>query len=137
MGELYSKAEKVFVWLGEEDVYAKYAMAFIDVFIPKLQALMRSGGHDDYSFYDVRNQSLWYPRTGEEPVSKEEWHALATFSERAWFTRAWTFQEVVLADEVVMYCGSTRIDYNRFRDLLEYLDLSGYEAIPKSKILVC
>ena len=135
MGELYSKAEKVFVWLGEEEVYAKYAMAFIDSFIPNLQALMHSEGHDDYSFYDVRDQSLWYPRTGGEPISKEKWHALATFFERAWFTRAWTFQEVVLAGEVVMYCGSTRIDYNRFRDLLEYLDLSGYESSPQVKDL--
>ena len=72
----------------------------------------------------LRHQSLWFQRTGEEALPDEEWLALATFFERACFTRAWTFQDVFLANEVVMICGSTRIDYNRFRDLLEYLDLS-------------
>ncbi|KAL8792877.1 MAG: hypothetical protein Q9195_004519 [Heterodermia aff. obscurata] len=128
MGELYSKAEKVLAWLGEEDSDARIARRFTDFFIPELQALMRREGRNDYSSYDLRDQDRWYSRIAEEPIPKEGWQALAAFFERTWFTCTWTFQEVVLANEAVMYCGSTRIDYNRFRDLLDYLDLSDYES---------
>lgn len=94
--------------------------------MPKLETLRRREDQDrkfHYSFSDPR----LYERIGEDVFSQEIFDGLATFLERTWFGRAWTFQEIVLARNVEVYCGPNKIDWAKLEDLLRFLDTSDWD----------
>lgn len=127
MGHIYANAETVVVWLGEEDWNSKVATIFLETFLPKLEALVEREDRDrrfHYSFSDPR----LYERIGEPDVFPQYiFDGLATFLERTWFGRAWTFQEIVLARSVEVYCGPNKIDWAKLEDLLRFLDTSDWD----------
>ena len=126
MGDIYARAANVLIWLGDEDWNSKVAMVFVEQFIPKLRELQVREGRDRNLSYSVSDPSLW-DRLGEPRVPDEMFEGLAKFLDRAWFKRAWTFQEVVLAREVVIYCGERRVEYRQFMELLDFLDVSDWD----------
>ncbi|KAG7006429.1 hypothetical protein G7Y79_00014g036040 [Physcia stellaris] len=126
MGDIYGNAANVLIWLGDEDWNSKVAMVFIEQFNPKLRELQIREGRDRYLSYSVSDPSLW-DRLGEPRIPDEMFEGLAVFLERAWFKRAWTFQEVVLAKELVIYCGERRVEYGQFMELLDFLEVSDWD----------
>lgn len=126
MGDIYAYAGIVVVWLGEEDWNSKVAAIFLEKFLPNLEDLMKREGQDrkfNYSFSDPR----LYERIGEDVFSQDIFDGLAIFLERKWFGRAWTFQEIVLAQNVEVYCGPNKIDWVKLEDLLRFLDTSDWD----------
>lgn len=127
IGHIYANAETVVVWLGEEDWNSKVAIVFLEQFLPKLETLVKRENLDrkfHYSFSDPR----LYERIGEPDVFPQDiFDGLATFLERTWFGRAWTFQEIVLAQNVEVYCGPSKIDWAKLEDLLRFLDTSDWD----------
>ncbi len=92
MAIIYNRAESVAVWLGEEDADSVKAMRFIDKF-------------KDLDVFD--------PLT-HDPGTSTEWAALMNLMQRSWFTRRWIVQELALARNAVMYCGSQSISWRDF-----------------------
>ncbi|KAL9012726.1 MAG: hypothetical protein Q9173_002516 [Seirophora scorigena] len=127
MGDIYANAEKVTVWLGDDGWDSQVAFVFLDQFMPKLEDLIESERGKDkkfsYSFADPR----LYDRLGEAMIPQEVFDGLASFLERAWFQRAWTFQEIVLARQVDVVCGTRYIDWDRLENLLRLLELSDWD----------
>ncbi|KAI4274491.1 MAG: hypothetical protein L6R35_006335 [Caloplaca aegaea] len=127
MGDIYANAEKVTVWLGDDDWDSQVAFVFLDLFIPKLKDLIKNEGGKDqeysYSFTDPR----LYDRLGEPMIPQEIFDGLATFLDRAWFRRAWTFQEIVLARQIDVICGTRYIDWERFEEFLRILEMSDWD----------
>lgn len=127
MGDIYATAERVLVWLGEEDWNSKVAIVFLEKFLPKIESLMeREEGKDRDFSYSFIDPGL-YDRIGEPMIPQDIFDGLASFLERAWFKRAWTFQEIVLAQNIQAVCGSTYVDWDKLEKLLEFLELSDWD----------
>ena len=123
MGDIYASANKVLVWLGDEDWNSKVAMIFLERFLPRMDELIEVEGQDpafSYTFTDPR----LYERLGEPEFPQEVFDGLAAFLERSWFGRAWTYQETVLARSIDVFCGSKRIGWDRLHKLLKVLETS-------------
>ncbi|KAL9473464.1 hypothetical protein ACSS6W_007844 [Trichoderma asperelloides] len=101
MAEIYCKANRVIVWLGESvdgsDQALKSIRIAADEEIPK---------SSDHAF---------------------DRHAILAMLQRPWFRRIWVLQEIAAAQHIVVMCGSMRIDGYAFclglPSLLSYTDI--------------
>jgi hypothetical protein len=76
-----------------------------------------------YSEAQTIKDHFQYPPS-EDPV----WPAVRSLLQRPWFSRVWTFQEIVLAQEAVLYCGAHTLRWNRLEVFL--LGLSTFSQGP-------
>lgn len=84
MGDIYAAAEKLVVWLVEEDWNSNVVAVFLEKFIPKLEDLRKSEGRNrDYS-HTLSDPRLYY-RLEEPEIPGGIFDGLATFLERAGF----------------------------------------------------
>ena len=103
MGRIYSRAENVIIWLGEEDPDDKVAFEFVPMFLSHLSPL--SAGHG------VTRQGL-VARQVIPMVGSPGWIALSRIFSRPYFRRSWIIQEVALARHAVVHCGPYVIDWD-------------------------
>ncbi|KAL6797500.1 heterokaryon incompatibility domain-containing protein [Trichoderma sp. SZMC 28013] len=101
MAEIYSKANRVVVWLGEAADDSDQA----------LKSIRMAADEERQSFREDTDQQ-----------------AVLAILERPWFRRIWVLQEVAAAQHIVMMCGSIRIDGYAF--CLGLPSLLKYEDIP-------
>lgn len=98
MGEIYSKASRLFIWLGNPVTASDSDIAIRA--LKKLGKSLKSGdpalkgilwtramSHED-------GQEMWQERWQAEAMGKNEWLKLQDFLRMPWFSRAWVFQEV-------------------------------------------
>lgn len=107
MRQIYSNAESVFAWLGEEDstVYTNVGMDFLAQ-RESLQAQTANVGR------------FWTPRQAK---------AVLALCERPYWTRMWIIQEILLANEITICCGSKAMPWyhlQRFFDDVASIVLS-------------
>jgi hypothetical protein len=98
MPEIYGRARRVDIWIGDADTDSKTAIDFIKNEILRLQ-------HFDELF--------------DDPQSTTKWVALGNLLTRPWFSRRWVIQEIVLAKEAMIYCGKESIMWNDFADAVQ------------------
>jgi hypothetical protein len=96
MGQVYSKAKAVIIWLGPQSEDSDLAMEFIPrllgaLFTPVNQLLR------------TENRDLIFPSTRRADVP--EWQAFETLLNRPWFERLWVIQELLLAKAAVVAYG--------------------------------
>lgn len=59
---------------------------------------------------------------GWKPKSSEEWKSLAAFfNHRTWFERAWVIQEIALARDIIVLCGSLKLNWEQLSAVAELL----------------
>ncbi|KAF4334940.1 ankyrin and het domain protein [Fusarium beomiforme] len=108
MSEIYGKAHRVCVWLGEGDDVSKKAIRFIHNDLLDLKKFDQLCRDDEYG---------------------DKWIALIQFMEQPWFSRRWVIQEIALATQeaAIMVCGQDTIDWMTFSmaALLFHRALSG------------
>jgi hypothetical protein len=114
MGTIYSRAGATFVWLGKADAQTPRVQSMIhdiaqavDKYAPDINALLGAFG-------EVNPEDPEYlRRIGlQDSTTWEDWFALVRFLQRRWFRRVWTVQEVVLANQVVIRCGTYIFDWD-------------------------
>src|SRR5271170_3425657 len=112
MGEIYTAAGAVDIWLGPESEDSTTAVNFIFQLKVDLAKLSKPG--------QVYNNTSTHRR---------EWIALSKLCRRPWFSRLWVLQEVVLASNVVRFaCGQQTFAWSDMWDVIQHLDR--LEAIP-------
>ena len=107
MGEIYENAKRTLVWLGDAADDSDLAMDSL----PRLLNIVQTMEPNVFPPY----ASAWPDillRYGLPAVDEPVWHALQALFSRQWFYRLWTLQEVVLARDPVVLCGSRCIDWN-------------------------
>ncbi|RDW57093.1 hypothetical protein BP6252_13839 [Coleophoma cylindrospora] len=121
MKYIYSKAERVVVWLGcetDDDHHALEFLSEIDV-------------HSAERYINPRHQNY-----SLDPHARhaQRWKAILKLCEREYWQRLWIIQEVVLATKIAIYCGGNSIDWELLRrvcgqlnDLKDNLKISRYE----------
>ncbi|ROW07156.1 hypothetical protein VPNG_07321 [Cytospora leucostoma] len=95
MGEIYSNADSVVIWLGEEAQDSDMALSF-------LKALARC--RRNYETGRARVLAM-----AQDPKCLRQWRALSALMRRRWFERAWVLQETVLARKALFCCGRTTL----------------------------
>ncbi len=99
MVDIYKSAVRVVVWLGEGDQDSDKAISFINKYSESL----------------VTQESLAKPSEGffRSMQFKDEWLALAQgILIRPWWSRVWIVQEVAVANELIVACGSRTVTWN-------------------------
>ncbi|KAK1673270.1 heterokaryon incompatibility protein [Colletotrichum godetiae] len=127
MREIYSRADKVVVWLGLDDEgRAPRAISLIETihqacddhalakniellsmahFTPATEALEGLAG------VSIENIFAVGVRLGKPDPEPEDWEALSWLLSRPWFTRVWCVQEIVLACSSRVYVGSVSLNW--------------------------
>ncbi|KXS93961.1 hypothetical protein AC578_8 [Pseudocercospora eumusae] len=98
MAEIYSKADRVLVWLGDGDSRTKNAI--------KMAKDIVAGNHDTSAvdLYDVSKT--------------EAWSDFVYLTKSSWFSRRWVIQELALAQEATVHCGNDEIHWEDLRDAI-------------------
>jgi hypothetical protein len=92
MGDVYSRAEEVLLWLGDET--------------PET--------HEAFRFMESKQTWSW-PEDWDSGIDSTELQSMFSILGRAYFQRVWVVQEVTLNGNVVMACDDQRIDFDNFR----------------------
>ena len=100
MSEIYGQAQKVCVWLGDEDTYTKCAFDFIQDEVIQLQD---------------------FDKLCNNPSTTDKWNAMLNVMKRPWFSRRWVVQDIALAREATIYCGRRQVPWNDFADAVQLM----------------
>ena len=99
MTEIYSRAELVLIWLGEEQESDKDGLQLMLKVRDLLGWSLESDGRVNGDIQDLGLPDIFDPR----------WDAVVNILTRQWFTRLWTVQELVVAHEAAFLCGQNKI----------------------------
>lgn len=98
MSRIYTRAEKVCIWLGTDSDESKLAFDFIREEITQLRNFDAISSDKKYS---------------------DKWRALMMLMQREWFSRRWVVQEISLAKKAEIYCGPYSIPWKEFAVAVE------------------
>jgi len=141
MGDIYSTAESVIVWLGRDETdLDTFSWMIFTVFL-KLLDLKPPGVSNSSELahwlraYDSMSPDFWLPIVGLKPI-KEDWPSTwlsfyRFIQRRRWFNRAWTMQEFCLAQRVIMICGSSALPGDGAITFVDFLRLCGWTGDPR------
>jgi hypothetical protein len=101
MGEIYSGAERTYIWLGREDERSDIAMDLVAGITEEKMAMF-------------------------DPEA-DEWLAVYQLLRRDWWTRLWVIQEAILSIQPIVKCGAKEAHLDKFADLHTYYDHFFYE----------
>ncbi|KAH6876320.1 heterokaryon incompatibility protein-domain-containing protein [Thelonectria olida] len=133
MSRIYEAADRVVLWLGEEDVDT--SLAFQDLaYTPKEMKEIRAELSSPTSAALTENEEIRLV-AANWPIGKVQsgaWKAATLLFQREVFERVWVVQEVVLGRQVVVRCGSFATEWNDLADVsaLHRHTSSGVEKAP-------
>lgn len=109
MREIYSRARKTIVWLGNEADQSPLAFKLLERLKKPFETLSKSGNTNDIH---TEINSKWVMK---------DWMALATLLRRPWFGRMWVLQELAVSSSATIICGQEQILWQDFWNLINYL----------------
>jgi len=112
MGDIYSNADRVIVWLGKEDNDTREAVTLISAIARAFKKAREESETtpSTFPFNDPRLYAHTDPKIS--PLDVRQWRIVMEFFTRTWFSRVWVLQEVTLAKEVDLFCGIVRPEYS-------------------------
>lgn len=127
MDFIYSRAENVVVWLGEEDFHTAGALkvmeALAEVDYTRLEKAPYYDDFDAFTAYDTlveAGEALGLPY-----IEAGEWRDYAAFLQRKWFERIWVLQEKVFAKKTEVLVGPHRLPWDYITEAASVLKQSG------------
>jgi hypothetical protein len=111
MADIYSAASRVVVWLGPESDDSTMAMECCQ--------LISSNITVDWvrqAMSPTSTDTHWASKEAPLPFSGMELAAISRLLDRDWFKRLWIWQEVNLAPEVIVLCGTKILSWMVIRD---------------------
>lgn len=112
MGDIYSKARQVVVWLGLQGQETSTALETIKTLSA---GVVVNASRREFSAQPGSQAELIHRNARLSTVSEAQWAALKSFINRPYFERLWVRQEVHLASQVVAQCGALHLA--EWRDL--------------------
>ncbi|KAH7361241.1 heterokaryon incompatibility protein-domain-containing protein [Pyrenochaeta sp. MPI-SDFR-AT-0127] len=107
MAEIYKRAKRAIIWLGEEIDEGSDCTGAIE-FLHYLASLQVAFSGDDHAM----RSNL------EDPEFTKNCDAVSSLLSRTWWTRVWTLQEFVLPKEAKLYCGRKSITRGKFKSAI-------------------
>lgn len=107
MGSIYRSAKRTISWLGPDDDQSEDALTTLKYIFPKMiDSIQR---RDLLGWVDPQQTNLWQEnerRAGTSNLTRNNfWQSCQRILQRAYFTRSWITQELVLSRNVVLLCG--------------------------------
>jgi len=118
MGEIYSRAQKVYVWLGPKDASSDEALYILEqISQPSLETIKNASGSVDFKYPETYTQRL-----GILPILVGWWFAWGALMTWNYFKRAWILQEVVIAAELSFLIGESQFEMFALGKTVLYLE---------------
>ncbi|KAF2001710.1 HET-domain-containing protein [Amniculicola lignicola CBS 123094] len=109
MGEIYTKAQRVVVWLGEKTAKSEIAFKYIEKLAGA--AIISNVRARDHAFHMLLARMKEEGKQCAGPNIPVLDCLMQDVFSRTWFTRLWTIQEVALARKTIVVCGNTEISF--------------------------
>ena len=147
MGQIYSRAKEVAIWLGpsDDDTPVLWSL-FLD--LGSLRHFAKTEVYD----LALRNEPLDHFRADPEvdinakvgkmalnedqkklpdlpPATDPVWKAVRLFFKRPWFSRMWTFQEVVRSERHMIWCGEFYMSWHLLQNACQGMEKAGFDQI--------
>lgn len=114
MAQIYGNAFRVVAWLGPPSHDSIGALHLIKGFSQEICV--------DWETMTVKpssgSRSRWAEPHYNPIYDSDMWTPLLNLLRRPWFNRLWTWQEVLLADTVILLCGFQSLDWEKLRDIM-------------------
>lgn len=108
MASIYSIAQRVVVWLGEEESDSTLVLQSLERLSTKIGVSIPRRTMKPAS--TLASESHWADANKPLPFSRREWMSINELLGRAWFERLWIWQEIRLTNQdSMMICGFTAI----------------------------
>jgi hypothetical protein len=119
MHGIYGQARNVIVWLGAPEDGSDLVMDSkkISELNKTLQLLLASNIVLSVTAPELPN--------AEDPI----WKAIGRLCDRDWFYRTWVIQEIALAHKAELLCGTQRLDWDDFVNLVCSISRAGLTSI--------
>ncbi|KAF9635049.1 hypothetical protein BFW01_g5944 [Lasiodiplodia theobromae] len=119
MGEIYSKSQGAYIWLGEEDCFSRVAVPLLH------QLAMFQGDWNSLRERGALAAERELLDRGLPSTRSWDFMCLFAFLRRAWFRRAWICQEISFAPKLSIFCGGAEIsDWRIMAGAATYLFLT-------------
>lgn len=119
MTDIYTRASRTLVWLGEQDEFTEPAIRLLNVLVSvDLGDLIDADPLKD-CFYDAEFRG--------RRINASDWVALTRMLQRSWFGRIWILQEMVVAERCDVVCGTWIMSCNALLQVCAYLACSKSE----------
>jgi hypothetical protein len=116
MGDIYSNAESVLVWLGDaQDKDASQATQLLPSVMANIFVLSQEGRDVITSLHD--HPSLQRGVEVFPPESHPVWSIFYDLLSNQWQRRLWVMQEAILAKELHILYGAVRLEWHHFTSL--------------------
>ncbi|KAK0512926.1 hypothetical protein JMJ35_004943 [Cladonia borealis] len=111
MGDVYSLADRVIVWLGRDDTTSAHAIQLLRTIGSKVEvdwitSTMKPVLQDDADWADMTNARSY---------SGQDLFAVYSLLMRPWFERLWVQQEIHSNRNAVLICGLDTLSWHDFR----------------------
>jgi hypothetical protein len=132
MGEIYKRAERCLVWLGEEIGPVKNSLETIDNLysvLPGLETIIESS--DRSTLYKKLMEASAVPNQlglgdkGEKNILDLDWEPLSNLLRNPWFSRKWVIQEVAKAKQAIVVCGDKRLPWDYLERTFIHMKING------------
>ena len=120
MADIYTSAQQVLIWLGEEDPDTLSAASLIST----LAAALNLKDFERATTFHINDLAL-YEYLEHPLVENHQWQCISRLFRRSWFQRGWVIQEFALANGRTVVCGSVQIDCIALCEIATFLDKSG------------
>ncbi|KAK5651417.1 hypothetical protein OQA88_12505 [Cercophora sp. LCS_1] len=119
MRDIYRSARRVYGWVGEVEKDDGSALAMRTLLQIRALAWKEVDANKPWPTGLAPVPDEWMDNGGMPPEGHEAWPAMERFFSRDYFKRAWITQEVVMAREIVIACGTSRIHWESLYDGLK------------------
>ena len=106
MEEIYKRAKRVVIWLGEEVEEGSDCRGAIS-FFRWMCKVSRQYEDDEIFRAEMRKEEY-----------KERWEKVGNLLSRPWFTRVWTLQEFILPYGAKLFCGGESLSRSTFKTVM-------------------
>jgi hypothetical protein len=118
MRDIYSKSQKVVIWLGEEAPEDEGSLHFAAT----LEDASRR--HD----IPIEQGYAWaFPNDYSPRPDDRRWKKFFTLFTRPWFSRLWIIQEVALSNDAEVLCGGAKVGWDTLMRALKYSGMLGIQ----------
>ena len=114
MGEIYAKADRVLIWLGEYIGCAYETLETLNALHQKIVDFQEEAKF--LARGAIRAKFLTDPE-----IQHLRWDLLSDLLNRAWFERVWVLQEVVNSRKATIYCTNCQYPWDTFTSILGWL----------------
>jgi hypothetical protein len=121
MGDIYSSAAKVIVWLGEETFGLESSFSSLR----KAASFLPDLPKDVY----LSPESLKLDDNARDEFLACEWKPIVELLQNPWFNRKWVIQEVAKAKKVVVVCGDQELLWEIMEKIAVYLVGKGLHTL--------